>query len=71
MQIRNLLLDFFNKSADTAYTEVSEQPHPMATENLSHEIELVVNIEKIDKLIRVRGSGLCVWLFSLVGFDPL
>ena len=44
VQIRNVRLDFFNKPADTAYTEGSELPHPMATENLNHEIEMVVTI---------------------------
>ena len=46
VQIRNVRLDFFNKPADTAYTEGSELPYPMATENLNHEIELVVTIGK-------------------------
>ena len=46
MQIRNVRLDFFNKPIDTAYTEGSELPYPMATENLNHEIELVVTIGK-------------------------
>ena len=46
VQIRNVRLDFFNKPANTAYTEVSELPYPMATENLNHEIELVVTIGK-------------------------
>ena len=46
MKIRNVRLDFFNKPADTAYTEGSELPHPMASENLNHEIELVVTIGK-------------------------
>ena len=44
MQIRNVRLDFFNKPADAAYTEWSEFPYPMTTENLNHEIELVVTI---------------------------
>ena len=44
MQIRNVRLDFFNKPADAAYSEWSELPYPMATENLNHEIELVVTI---------------------------
>ena len=44
VQIRNVRLDFFNKPADAAYTEWSELPYPMATENLNHEIELVVTI---------------------------
>ena len=46
MQILNVRLDFFNKPADAAYTEGSELPYPMATENLNHEIELVVTIGK-------------------------
>ena len=46
VQIRNVRLDFFNKPADTAYTEGSELPYSMATENLNHEIELVVTIGK-------------------------
>ena len=46
VQIRNVRLDFFNKPADAAYTEGSELPYPMATENLNHEIELVVTIGK-------------------------
>ena len=46
MQIRNVRLDFFNKPADAAYTEGSELPYSMATENLNHEIELVVTIGK-------------------------
>ena len=46
VQIRNVRLDFFNKPADAAYTEGSELPYPMATENLNHEIELVVTIVK-------------------------
>ena len=46
VQIRNVRLDFFNKPADTAYTEGSELPYPVATENLNHEIELVVTIGK-------------------------
>ena len=46
VQIRNVRLDFFNKPADVAYTEGSELPYPMATENLNHEIELVVTIGK-------------------------
>ena len=44
VQIRNVRLDFFNKPADAAYTGWSELPYPMATENLNHEIELVVTI---------------------------
>ena len=44
MQIRNVRLDFFNKSAYAAYTELSELLYPMLTENLNHEIELVVTI---------------------------
>ena len=68
VQIRNVRLDFFNKPADAAYTEGSELPYPMATESLNHEIELVVTIgKKWNKLIRVRGSGLCVWVCSWVG----
>ena len=71
VQIRNVRLDFFNKPADAAYTEGSELPYPMSTENLNHEIELVVTIgKKWNKLIRVRGSGLCVWVCSRVVFDP-
>jgi len=46
VQIRNVRLDFFNKPADAAYTEGSELPYSMATENLNHEIELVVTIGK-------------------------
>ncbi len=46
VQIRNVRLDFFNKPANTAYTEGSELPYPVATENLNHEIELVVAIGK-------------------------
>ena len=46
VQIRNVRLDFFNKPADAAYTEGSELPYPMSTENLNHEIELVVTIGK-------------------------
>jgi len=46
VQIRNVRLDFFNKPADAAYTDGSELPYPMATENLNHEIELVVTIGK-------------------------
>ena len=46
VQIRNVRLDFFNKPADAAYTEGSKLPYPMATENLNHEIELVVTIGK-------------------------
>ena len=46
VQIRNLRLDFFNKSADVAYTEGSELPYPMAIENLKHESELIVTIGK-------------------------
>ena len=46
VQIRNVRLDFFNKSVDAAYTEWSELPYPMSTENLNHEIELVVTIGK-------------------------
>ena len=43
---RNVRLYFFNKPADAAYTEGSELPYPTATENLNHEIELVVTIGK-------------------------
>ena len=43
---KNVRLDFFNKPVDAAYTEGSELPYPMATENLNHEIELVVTIGK-------------------------
>ena len=46
VQIRKVRLNFFNKPADAAYTEGSELPYPMATENLNHEIELVVTIGK-------------------------
>ena len=46
VQIRNVRLDFFNKPADATYTEGSELAYPMATENLNHEIELVVTIGK-------------------------
>ena len=46
VQIRNVRIDFFNKPADVAYTEGSELSYPMATENLNHEIELVVTIGK-------------------------
>ena len=46
VQIRNMRLDFFNKPADATYTEGSELPYPLVTENLNHEIELVVTIEK-------------------------
>ena len=46
VQIRNVRLDFFNKPVDAAYTEGSELPYPMSTENLNHEIELVVTIGK-------------------------
>ena len=46
VQIRNVRLDFFNKPADAAYTEGSELLYSMATENLNHEIELVVTIGK-------------------------
>ena len=46
VQIRNVRLDFFNKPADAAYTEGSELPYPVGTENLNHEIELVVTIGK-------------------------
>ena len=46
VQIRNVRLDFFNKPADVAYSEGSELPYSMATENLNHEIELVVTIGK-------------------------
>ena len=46
VQIQNVRLDFFNKPADAANTEGSELPYPMATENLNHEIELVVTIGK-------------------------
>ena len=46
VQIRNVRLDFFNKSADAAYTEGSELSYPMSAENLNHEIELVVTIGK-------------------------
>ena len=44
VQIRNMRLDFFNKPADATYTEGSELPYPLVTENLNHEIELVVTI---------------------------
>ena len=33
---------FFQQTADAAYSEGSELPYPMSTENLNHEIELVV-----------------------------
>ena len=46
VQIRNVRLDFFNKPVNVAYTEWSELPYPMSTENLNHEIELVVTIGK-------------------------
>ena len=46
VQIRNVRLDFFNKPADAAYTEWSDLSYLMATENLNHEIELVVTIGK-------------------------
>ncbi|MCH2287753.1 MAG: fumarylacetoacetate hydrolase family protein, partial [SAR324 cluster bacterium] len=46
VQIRNARLDFFNKHADAAYSEGSELPYHMATENLNYEIELVVTIGK-------------------------
>ena len=46
VQIRNVRLDFFNKPTDAAYTEGLELLYPMATENLNHEIELVVTIGK-------------------------
>ena len=48
-QIRNVRLDFFNKLADAAYTEGSELPYSMATENLNHEIELVLLLEKMEQ----------------------
>ena len=51
VQIRNVRLDFFNKSADEAYTEGSELPYPMATENLNHEIELIFTIGKNGTLL--------------------
>ena len=46
VQIRNVRLYFFDKPADAAYTEWSELPYPLVTENLNHEIELVVTVEK-------------------------
>ena len=46
VQIRNVRLDFFNKPVDAVYTEGSELPYPMSTENLNNEIELVVTIGK-------------------------
>ena len=46
VQIRNVRPEFFNKPADVAYTEGSELPFLIATENLNHEIELVVTIGK-------------------------
>ena len=46
VQIRNVRLNFFNKPADAAYAEWSELTYPMATENLNHEIGLVVTIGK-------------------------
>ena len=46
VQIRNVRLDFFNKPADAAYTEGSELAYPTATENLNHEVELVIIVGK-------------------------
>gem|GEM_PF-2573987 len=68
VQIRNLRLDFFNKAADAAYTEGSELPYPMATENLNHEIELVVTIGKNGTNLSVSEAPDYVFGYA-VGLD--
>ena len=68
VQIRNVRLDFFNKPADAAYTEGSKLPYPMATENLNHEIELVVTIGRNGTNLSESEALDYVFVYA-VGFD--
>ncbi len=63
VQIRNVRLNFFNKPADAAYTEGSELPYPMSTENLNHEIELVITIGKMEQTY--QSQRLCIMCLGM------